>query len=124
MSELYVDNYIIIKGNIKPNKFMYNFYEEINNDKSFNAKKYMEPHLDKLKDKIRITFEKNKEEEEENDEQDEDEESEIEEKDCVIKIKLYQNENNEYIIAFIKKQGENEDYYEHFIKMKQIIKRI
>ena len=110
MSELHVDNYIIIKGNInkKPNEFMYKLYEEINNDKSFNAEKYMEPLLEDLKDKIIISFEKNKEEE----------------KDCVIKIKLYQNENNEYIIAFIKKEGENEDYYDYFMKLKEIIKKI
>ena len=73
MSELHVDNYIIIKGNIniKPNEFMCKLYEEINNDKSFNAEKYMEPLLEDLKDKIIISFEKNKEEEK--DEQDEDE---------------------------------------------------
>ena len=126
MSELHVDNYIIIKGNIniKPNEFMCKLYEEINNDKSFNAEKYMEPLLEDLKDKIIISFEKNKEEEKDEQDEDEDEESEIKEKDCVIKIKLYQNENNEYIIAFIKKEGENEDYYEHFIKMKEIIKKI
>ena len=105
MSELHVDNYIIIKGNIKPNEFMYKLYEEINNDKSFNAEKYMEPPLEDLKDKIIISFEKNKEEEKDEQDEDEDEESEIKEKDCVIKIKLYQNENNEYIIAFIKKEG-------------------
>ena len=124
MSELHVDNYIIIKGNIEPNEFMCELYEEINKDKSFNAEKYMEPPLEDLKDKIIISFEKNKEEEKDEQDEDEDEESEIKEKDCVIKIKLYQNENNEYIIAFIKKEGENEDYYDYFMKLKEIIKKI
>ena len=121
MDELYVNHYITITGYINPATFMNKLYHEIKIDETFDAEKTFDSSEKEYK--FEITFEKtpdsdNLEEEEE------EEELGIEDKNCIIMIHLYQNEKNEYILAFNKEEGENEDYYNYFLKIKDIIKKI
>ena len=43
---------------------------------------------------------------------------------CLIKIKIYEDEEGGYLINFIKVKGTIEDYYERFLSIKDIIKEI
>ena len=54
------------------------------------------------------------------------EKEEVEEdirKDCIMKVKLYEN-NNEYLLCFDKCEGDLEEFYENFLKIKNIIQGI
>ena len=70
--------------------------------------------------KFKITF-INEDDEEENDEEIEEEEDIR--KDCIMKVKLYEN-NNEYLLCFDKCEGDLEEFYENFLKIKNIIQGI
>ena len=80
--------------------------------------------------KIEKESEKDEEndEDEENEESEESEESEVNEnnyeRNCIINISLVELEKGEYYIQFLKEKGELEYYYEKFLKIKNIIKKI
>ena len=38
-----------------------------------------------------------------------------------MKVKLYDCGNDEYLLCFEKNQGDLEEFYEHFLKIKKII---
>ena len=59
-------------------------------------------------------------EEEEKEEIDEDEEKE----ESQIIIELFEINENKYSIKLIRKEGEIEDFYEHFIEIREIIKKL
>ena len=70
--------------------------------------------------KFKITF-INEDDETENDEEIEEEEDIR--KDCIMKVKLYEN-NNEYLLCFDKCEGDLEEFYENLLKIKNIIQGI
>ena len=109
--------YIQIKGYVNPNDFMNLLLNEIK--EAFDTKCLLQTDEEELK--FKITF-LNEDDEEENDEEVEEEEDIR--KDCIMKVKLYNNENNEYLLCFDKCQGDLEEFYENFLKIKNIIQDI
>ena len=82
----------------------------------------------KLKEENEKKIEEESEKDEENGEDEESEESEENannyERNCIINISLVELEKGEYYIQFLKEKGELEYYYENFLKIKNIIKKI
>ena len=82
----------------------------------------------KLKEENEIKIEEENEKDEENGEDEESEESEENannyERNCIINISLVELKKGEYYIQFLKEKGELEYYYEKFLKIKNIIKKI
>ena len=118
-----MDNYIEIKGSLNPVKFMNALANKIVNknenyqieksDKKLRFKINVEQEDDEENDK-----ENEEEEKEDNNEQNEDEENnEIEEKNLVIQIDLFISDDNDYLLRFLKKSGELEDYYKNIKKI-------
>ena len=125
ISGLNAMNYIKIKGELNPAKFMNSLAKKILN--IFQCK--ISP--DKKKYKLEVIFPNKIKEEIENEEGMEDEEDEenkiienFEFKDSVIKIKLYEFINGGYEVHFTKVKGEFADYYTYFQEIKKIIKEI
>ena len=140
-------NYIIIKGKLDTTKFMNVLLNKIWNE-------YIEfciitPYKDKLK--ANIKFEKRVEEDEDEEEHEEKEEHEVKEEneekeekeeneenednnklklkllrteDCNICIKLYEYIDGGYELHFVRRNGDIEDYYIYFDKIKQFIREI
>ena len=69
----------------------------------------------KLKFEANFDVEKNYEVDEELDEKD---------NNCVILIKMYEDIDGGYLLNFIKKKGEIDDYYNLFLEIKIIIKEL
>ena len=44
-------------------------------------------------------------------------------KECIMNVKLYADGNNEYLLCFEKNQGDLEEFYENFLKIKEIISK-
>ena len=118
-----MDNYIEIKGSLNPVKFMNALANKIVNknenyqieksDKKLRFKINVEQEEDEENDK-----ENEEEEKEDNNEQNEDEENnEIEERNLVIQIDLFISNDNDYLLRFLKKSGELEDYYKNIKKI-------
>ena len=123
ISGLNAMNYIKIKGELNPAKFMNSLAKKILN--KFQCK--ISP--DNKKYKLEVIFPNKIKEEIENEEGMEDEEDEenkiienFEFKDSVIKIKLYEFINGGYEVHFTKVKGEFADYYTYFQEIKKIIK--
>ena len=118
-----LEYYIIINGEIKPFKLMTDLTNLIT--KYYNASKnkcFIEVSRSKLK--LKIIFEKegeDKDEKNENEKNEEEEENELEEDDCEMKLELYEIGNNEYLLHFVKLEGDIEDFYEHFMEIRKII---
>ena len=74
--------------------------------------------IDDEKLKFQITFQREDNEEENEEEVEEDEDIR---KDCIMKVKLYDGGNDEYLLCFEKSQGELEEFYVNFLKIKEII---
>ena len=109
---------IKIIGYIDPNDFMNSLVAEI--IKSYELKCLV--NTDKEKLKFRITFPKEYEENEMDDtDEEEDEDSS---RDCIMKVKLYDGGINEYLLCFVKDQGYLEDFYDNFLKIKEIVKNV
>ena len=108
--------YIQIKGYINANDFMNLLLNEIKEVYDTNC--LLQTDEEELK--FKITF-INEDDEEENDEEIEEEEDIR--KDCIMKVKLYEN-NNEYLLCFDKCEGDLEEFYENFLKIKNIIQGI
>ena len=110
--EKFANHYMKIKGDLNPNKFMNSLIKKIKD-------KYddYEFEFSKSKLKFSILFER---------EQENDENIDFEELDntCIIKIKMYEDEEGGYLVNFIKLQGDLEDYYTIFLNIKQIIKEL
>ena len=146
----YVDNFIEIKGNLEPFKFMNILANKLKNK---NEDYIIEENKSKLKFKViikekekddeeindeftddinKIIEEENKNIEKESNESEENEEEEDEKKDeykiknrdCIIKVELLKTENDSYILGFMKKLGEAEDYYNYIKILYSIIEKI
>ena len=99
--------FIKIEGNLEVNDFMNSLIEEIK--KFYDLECYIKTYSDELKLKFDITFVNNDEDEEDN------------RKDCIMKIKILISGEDEYLLCFEKNQGELEEFYENFLKIKEII---
>ena len=108
---------IIIKGYINENDFMNSLVDEI--DKTYKKKCHLNTSEEKLK--FNITFIKEYDEDE-NDNNEEEEEDEDNSRECIMKVKLYDSGMNEYLLGFEKIQGDLVEFYENFLKIKEIIK--
>ena len=110
--EKYANHFIKIKGDINPFNFMNILIDKIQEkyeDCNFNISKT------KLKFEAFFDMEQKYETDTEFDEQD---------NTCVIKIKMYEDEEGGYFVNFIKMRGDIEDYYQFFLDIKKIIKEI
>ena len=116
INDLCANNYVLIKGYMRPAEFMNNFVGVISkNDKNC----FVEVSKKKLKFQLIFeneTYENSVEDNEENDE------DEIEIEDCIILIKLYEDEKGNHLISFTKKEGELKEYYNKFVLIKNIIR--
>ena len=119
-------NYIKIKGEINPAKFMNSLANKL--EEQFDCK--VNESQKKLKfvvafpNKIKEELENQEEEIEEDEEIKNDVLENFEFKDCIIKIKLFEFINGGYEIHFIKVQGDFMEYYTYFNDIKKIIKEI
>ena len=127
---LNMQNYMKINGDLKPGAFMNALANKIVKDFQDNAK--IEVCQNGLK--FNVIFEDELVDEEEPDEElekeleklgleDVDEET-ITKKDCVIQIKLFQSLNGGYVVRFVRKGGEIEEYYKKLDNIKSIVKKI
>ena len=58
-------------------------------------------------------------------ENEEEDELELEEeRECIMKIKLFKCNMEEYLLCFEKKQGDLEEFYDNFLIIKEIIKKM
>jgi serine/threonine protein kinase len=127
---LNMQNYMKINGDLKPGAFMNALANKIVKDFPDNAK--IEEYTNGLK--FNVAFEDELEDEEEPDEElakeleklgleDIDEET-ITKKDCVIQVKLFQSLNGGYLVRFVRKAGEIEDYYKKLDSIISIVKKV
>ena len=113
-----------IKGITNPVKFMNLLMDKIiqKNKDECTLKKYDE------KLKFKIIFEKeedaDEQENEELEQNEEEDEKNSSEKKCIMDVKIFDCENNEYLLCFNKKQGDSEEFYENFLKIKEIVQNI
>ena len=117
-------NYIKIKGDLQPYKFMNSLANKL--EREFDCKIYAY-----IKDLIfEATFPNKLREEYESLEEIEEEEIEGDKpeqyifKDCVIKIEFFEYINGGHEVHFTKREGEFMDYYSYFQQTKNIIKNI
>ena len=106
----FANHYLHIKG-IEPFNFMNSLVEHIklNKDCGINVSDK------KLKFEANFDVENNYEIDDELDEKD---------NNCIIIIKMYEDIEGGYLLNFIKKKGEIEDYYKLFLEIKIIIKEL
>ena len=128
-----MNNFIKIKGDLSPAKFMNNLANKIKEDfgdncniaESKKALKFNITFKEELKDEEEIP----KELEEElaqldlGDNEDGDDDI-LRKKDCVIQCKLYKSIKEGYILRFTKKDGELEDYYKNVEKITDLVKSV
>ena len=129
---LNMDNYIKLKGTLNPARFMNSLANRIK--KEFKGDCLINPNKDKLK--FNIVFEEEQMDDEIPEDMaqelkelglDEDEEHEnenIKGKNTNIQIKIYESLNGGYLLRFVKKEGEINDYLDKFGKISAIIKKM
>ena len=82
----------------------------------------------KMKKITKIIFEKEEDDDEKENEEleqnEEEDEKNSSEKKCIMDVKIFDCENNEYLLCFNKKQGDSEEFYENFLKIKKIVQNI
>ena len=135
---LNMNNYIKINGNLNPNKFMNSLCNKIMSEYEDNCS--IEPSKKTLK--FNVIFKTPEEEEDEEKKDDEeykkieeelnklglenidDFEDTIEQKDSIIQVKLFESVNGGYLVRFVKKGGEIEEYHKNLDKIIRIIKKI
>ena len=126
-----MNNFIKIKGDLSPAKFMNNLANKIKGEFGDNcdiveSKKAL---------KFNITFEEELKEEEEIPKELEEELAKLDlgdnedddilrKKDCVIQCKLYKSIKEGYILRFTKKDGELEDYYKNVEKITDSVESV
>lgn len=116
INDLCANNYVIIKGYMRAVEFMNSLIGVISK-KDKNC--YIEVSKKKLKFQLIFENETNENSVEDNEENDEDE---IELEECVILIKLYEDEKGNHVISFTKKEGELKEYYKKYLLIKDIIR--
>ena len=131
-SRLIMNNYIKINGNLRPSEFMNSLANKIvekfeGNAKIKESKKNLKFNVvfeEPLEDEVELDEELKKEIEKLSLESTEELEEVIPQKNCVIQIKLFQCINGGYLVRFMKKEGEIEEYHKYFQSIKAIIKEI
>ena len=130
---LNMNNYIKLKGNLTPSRFMNSLANKI--EKEFKGNCSIEPNKEKLKFNVIFEAEEMREEipkemlEElknlgiEEDEEQEDNEN-IKGKDTVIQVKIYESFNGGYLLRFVRKGGEPNEYLDKMEKISALIKSI
>ena len=107
------NNYIKIKGNLNPIDFMNNFANEMENiydDIIINNKN------------LKFNIIKKKEDNKNDEKNDNFDMTEDIEKDLDIQVELFKIKNDEFILNFIKKEGELNDYYKYLINVMKYAK--
>ena len=130
-TELNMENYIKINGNLRPcefmnslaNKIVKNFENNVKIDESKKTLKFNAIFEEALEDVEEPDEELKKELDKLSLETTDEIKVVIDQKDCVIQIKLFQSINGGYIVRFVKKEGEIEDYYKNLDNIKSIIKK-
>ena len=134
---LNMNYYIKINGNLDPSRFMNKLANKVSSE--FGKKAQIEVE-NKSKLKFNVIFpsieenedDKEKEEEEKNLEEEldklglediDDFEEGIEKKDCIIQVKLFESINGGYLIRFVKKRGEIEEYLKNLDSIIGIVKK-
>ena len=129
---LNMDNYIKLKGTLSPARFMNSLANNI--QKLFKGDCNIEATKNKLK--FNIAFEEEQVDDEIPEDManelkelglDEDEEQEnenIKGKSTTIQVKIYESLNGGYLLRFVKKQGETNDYLDKFGKISEMIKKM
>ena len=130
---LNMNNYIKLKGSINPCVFMNNLTGKIK--EVFNENCMVDPCKDKLK--LNLVFEGEQLDEEIPDDLqaelkelgiDEDEEidenNEIKGKKTVIQIKIYESLNGGYLLRFVKKEGDQNEFMEKSEKIYSLVKEM
>jgi len=105
-------DYIKIKGDIdskRANRFMNSLVIKLSDE--YGEQCYLKASKEKLKFTIEFPDE----------EEDKTEEEEIE---CIMEVKMYECNDNEFLLGFKKKQGDLEVFYDNFLKIKEIIKKM
>lgn len=122
--------FIKIKGNLSPYKYMNDLANKIEEENEDEKREYdckIEPIENKLKFKA-IFSAVELEEEEENDEEvikeleklslelgenndDNDDNNDIKRKECIINVELFKYENEGFLLRFLRKSGEMNDFY-------------
>ena len=128
-----MNNYIKLKGSINPCVFMNNLTGKIK--EVFNEKCMVDPCKDKLK--LNLVFEGEQLDEEIPDDIqaelkelgiDEDEEidenNEIKGQKTVIQIKIYESLNGGYLLRFVKKEGDQNEFMEKSEKIYSLVKEM
>ena len=129
-SNEFANHNVKIIGNFNPIEFMCTLINVIGNGNDCEQISFSKENLSfratfKLKEENEKKIEKESEKDEENEESEESEENENNyERNCIINISLAELEKGEYYIQFLKEKGELEYYYEKFLKIKNIIKKI
>ena len=144
------DNFIIIKTNLHPVTLMNKLIKKlsdnydnkcdivINENKlkfyiSFEREKIEEEEItEKMEEELeKLDINDNEEnkndkknEEEEEEEEEENEDNKIKEEKNKIKVKLFKNKDDEYLLSFIKKEGGLEEFYNNIKKITEQVKRI
>ena len=138
-----MNNYIKIKGNLEPAKFMNDFANKVAKQfggncikESKNALKFnitLEEEEDDDDDdkedekKVKLSEEEEKEIEEELAKlelEDNDVDDNINKRECVIQAKLFQSINGNYLLRFVKKSGQLDYYYEKLDKVTDLVKKL
>jgi len=128
---LNMDNYIKLKGTLIPGRFMNSLANKIEKEL---GDCYIQANKDKLK--FNVAFEEEQFDDEIPaefaeelkelglDEEEEQENENIKGKSTKIQIKLYESYNGGYLLRFVKKQGETNEYLEKLEKISAIVKEM
>ena len=136
-----MDNYIKIKGNLKPVKFMnllanaivedYGDDCEIEADeKTLKFNVTFKEKKKEVKEELKLPEEIEKEIEEELkkldiEDYDEDEDNDdLKKNECVLQVKIFESYNGGYLLRFVKKSGQLECYYENLSKITNLVEEI
>ena len=129
-TKLNMNIFIKINGNLRPCEFMNSLANNI--AKNFEDKAKIEESKKSLE--FNVIFEETLEDEEDEELEKEldklslenpyESEEVISQKNCVIQIAIFQSLNGGYLLRFMKKEGEIEDYYKNLESIKSIIKAI
>ena len=101
-----INHYLIIDGKLSASNFMNSLVNAIN--KIFEDKSFIETSEKNLK--FEFNFEKEEEEEEKESKS-----------NCKMIIELFVYDNGKYLLEFLRTGGEIPEYYNYFLKIKEII---
>ena len=123
----YLEYYIEIKGNLNPVRFMNKLVKKLYDENENEENEYnCQINIDRFKKKLKflaIFEEVEKEIEEEIEEEDENNNT-IEKGEVLIQIELFESDKERYLLRFVKKSGETDDFYKILKNMNVYIEEI